>query len=69
MATKLSLATLAACMSMSATATDYSPNFKGTDINEFINVVGKNLKKTIIINPNVRGKINVRSYEMLSEEQ
>ncbi|MDX1391660.1 MAG: hypothetical protein R3241_04735, partial [Rheinheimera sp.] len=24
----------------------YSPNFKGTDINEFINIVGMNLKKT-----------------------
>ncbi|MFT4924736.1 MAG: general secretion pathway protein D [Phenylobacterium sp.] len=68
-ATRLSVATLAACMSMSAVAIDYSPNFKGTDINEFINIVGKNLQKTIIINPNVRGKINVRSYEMLTEEQ
>ncbi|MFT5163284.1 MAG: general secretion pathway protein D [Alteromonadaceae bacterium] len=66
---KVSLATLAACVSMAATATDYSPNFKGTDINEFINIVGKNLQRTIIINPNVRGKINVRSYEMLTEEQ
>jgi general secretion pathway protein D len=67
--TKLSLATLAACLSLSAHATDYSPNFKNTDITEFINIVGKNLKKTIIINPNVRGKINVRSYDMLTEEQ
>jgi general secretion pathway protein D len=67
--TKLSIATLAACMSLSAHATEYSPNFKNTDITEFINIVGKNLKKTIIINPNVRGKINVRSYDMLTEEQ
>ncbi|WP_290612643.1 type II secretion system secretin GspD [Arsukibacterium sp. UBA3155] len=47
----------------------YSPNFKGTDINEFINIVGMNLKKTIIVDPQVRGRINVRSYEMLNEEQ
>ncbi|WP_245556330.1 type II secretion system secretin GspD [Algicola sagamiensis] len=64
-----------ACLSVALTfgagarAVEYSPNFKGTDINEFINIVGKNLKKTIIIDPNVRGKINVRSYEMLTEKQ
>jgi general secretion pathway protein D len=47
----------------------YSPNFKNTDINEFIAIVGKNLKKTIIVDPNVRGKISVRSYDLLSEAQ
>ena len=47
----------------------YSPNFKGTDINEFINIVGMNLKKTIIVDPQVRGRVNVRSYEMLNEQQ
>ncbi|KKO44649.1 general secretion pathway protein GspD [Arsukibacterium ikkense] len=51
------------------TPVQYSPNFKGTDINEFINIVGMNLKKTIIVDPQVRGRINVRSYEMLNEEQ
>jgi general secretion pathway protein D len=51
-------------ISFSALAVEYSANFKGTDINEFINIVGKNLKKTIIINKNVNGKINVRSYEL-----
>lgn len=60
---------VSALLSLPTTATEYSPNFKNTDIGEFINIVGKNLKKTIIINPNVRGKINVRSYEMLTEEQ
>ncbi len=59
---------MAAGLSFSVAAVDYSANFKGTDINEFINIVGKNLKKTIIINPNVRGKINVRSYELMNEE-
>jgi len=52
-----------------AMATQYSPNFKGTDMIEFINIVGKNLKKTIIVDPNVRGKVNVRSYDLLTEEQ
>jgi general secretion pathway protein D len=50
-------------------AADYSPNFKNTEISEFINIVGKNLKKTIIVDPNVRGKITVRSYDLLNEGQ
>jgi len=53
----------------SANATQYQPNFKGTDLVEFINVVGKNLKKTMIVDPNVRGKVNVRSYDLLTEQQ
>jgi general secretion pathway protein D len=58
-----------ALLSFFASATEYQPNFKGTDINEFINIVGKNLNKTIIVDPQVRGRINVRSYEMLNEKQ
>jgi general secretion pathway protein D len=50
-------------------AADYSPNFKNTEISEFINIVGKSLKKTIIVDPNVRGKITVRSYDLLNEDQ
>ncbi|MCW8864728.1 MAG: type II secretion system secretin GspD [Colwellia sp.] len=52
-----------------ASAAQYSPNFKGTEVTEFVNIVGKNLKKTMIVDPNVRGKVNVRSYDLLSEEQ
>ena len=47
----------------------YAANFKGTDIQEFINIVGKNLNRTIIVDPTVRGKINVRSYDLLDNEQ
>jgi len=50
-------------------ANQYSASFKGTDINEFINTVGRSLNKTIIIEPNVRGKINVRSYETFNDQQ
>jgi len=50
-------------------AAEYSPNFKGTEIAEFINIVGKNLRKTMIVDPNVRGKVNVRSYDLLTEKQ
>lgn len=63
---------LAALLSFNVAADSevkYSPNFKGTDINEFINIVGMNLKKTIIVDPQVRGRINVRSYDMLTEDQ
>ena len=52
-----------------AYATEYSPNFKNTEITEFINIVGKNLQRTIIVDPNVRGKITVRSYDLLTEDQ
>ncbi|MBQ4852239.1 type II secretion system secretin GspD [Pseudoalteromonas sp. MMG012] len=58
---------IAAGLSLSVSAIEYAANFKGTDINEFINIVGKNLNKTIIIDPNVRGNINVRSYELMDE--
>jgi len=50
-------------------ANQYSASFKGTDINEFIYTIGRALNKTIIIEPNVRGKINVRSYETFNDEQ
>ena len=53
----------------SAIANDFSASFKGTDIQEFINIVGRNLEKTIIVDPSVRGKVDVRSYDLLNEEQ
>lgn len=67
----LCLAVVAAFYSASSyvSAAEYSPNFKNTEISEFINIVGKNLKKTIIVDPNVRGKISVRSYDLLTEDQ
>ncbi len=58
-----------ATTSFSVSAAQYSPNFKNTDINEFIAIVGKNLQRTIIVDPNVRGKISVRSYDLLDEVQ
>ncbi|ELR63275.1 General secretion pathway protein D [Photobacterium marinum] len=53
----------------SAMANDFSASFKGTDIQEFINIVGRNLQKTIIVDPAVRGQVNVRSYDLLNDEQ
>ncbi|MGL5600944.1 MAG: type II secretion system secretin GspD [Silvania sp.] len=48
---------------------NYSASFKSTDVQEFINIVSKNLHKTIIIDPAVRGVVNVRSYDALNDEQ
>ncbi|EOE2120972.1 type II secretion system secretin GspD [Vibrio vulnificus] len=62
------LAGTLACSS-SVLANEFSASFKGTDIQEFINIVGRNLEKTIIVDPSVRGKIDVRSYDVLNEEQ
>ncbi|WP_432460321.1 type II secretion system secretin GspD [Agarivorans sp. QJM3NY_25] len=50
-------------------ATEFSANFKDADINELITTVGRNLNKTIIVDPAVRGKVNVRSYDLLDEKQ
>ncbi|MBL4296315.1 type II secretion system secretin GspD [Vibrio fluvialis] len=52
-----------------ALANEFSASFKGTDIQEFINIVGRNLEKTIIVDPSVRGKVDVRSYDTLNEKQ
>ncbi|MFB0952886.1 MAG: secretin N-terminal domain-containing protein, partial [Aeromonadaceae bacterium] len=60
---------VALCGTPLAQPAEFSASFKGTDIQEFINTVGKNLNKTIIVDPSVRGKINVRSYDLLNEEQ
>jgi general secretion pathway protein D len=56
-------------MSISLSAAEFSPQFKGTDIEEVINIVAKNLRRNIIVDPNVRGKVNFRSYDLLNEEQ
>lgn len=48
---------------------EYAASFKNTEITEFIQVVGRNLGKTMIIDPDVRGTINVRSYDVMNEEQ
>lgn len=48
---------------------EYSASFKNTDINEFIQAVSRNLEETIIIDPEVRGRINVRSYYSMDREQ
>ncbi|MGL4958405.1 MAG: type II secretion system protein GspD, partial [Plesiomonas sp.] len=52
-----------------AWANEFSANFKDTDLNTFIDTVGRNLNKTIITDPSIQGRINVRSTELLTERQ
>lgn len=52
-----------------AQAAEYQPNFKNVEITNFIDIIGKNLKRTIIVDPNVRGKISVRSYDLMTQDQ
>src|SRR5690554_4281856 len=52
-----------------AQAVEYAASFKNTDITEFIQVVGRNLGRTMIIDPDVRGRIDVRSYDVMTEAQ
>jgi general secretion pathway protein D len=57
------------CLALPLQAAEFSASFKGVEVHEFINTVSKNLNKTVIIDPGVRGTITVRSYDMLNEEQ
>jgi general secretion pathway protein D len=56
-------------MTTPAQAEGFSANFKGTDIHEFISTASKALGKTIIIDDAVKGKVTVRSYELLDAGQ
>lgn len=48
---------------------NFSVSFRDADIKEFINTVSKNINKTIIIDPKVKGLVSTRSYELLDEDK
>lgn len=50
-------------------AAEYSASFEKAEISEFASTVSATLNKTVILDPAVRGKITIRSYEKLTEEQ
>lgn len=54
---------------VSAEQGTYSAQFKDTDIHEFISTAASVLKKTIIVDPSVRGKIDVRSYQQMTAKE
>ncbi|MCR4553622.1 MAG: type II secretion system secretin GspD [Succinivibrionaceae bacterium] len=56
------------CYAGTVQSAQYSASFKNTEIAEFINTVGKNLHKNMIVDPSIKGKINIRSYDVLDDE-
>lgn len=50
-------------------AANISASFKNTDIREFIDTVGRNLNKTILVDPSVQGTVSVRTYNVLTEDE
>lgn len=47
----------------------FNATFKNVNIQEFISTVGRNLNKTIILSPNIKGTVNVKSYDPLDRQQ
>ena len=50
-------------------AANFSASFKNTDVREFIDTVGRNLNKTILVDPSVQGTVSVRTYNVLTEDE
>lgn len=50
-------------------AEEYSANFKDTELSVFIETVGNNLHKNVIIGPEVQGRISVRTVTPFNEQQ
>ncbi|MCH8502286.1 MAG: type II secretion system secretin GspD [Aliidiomarina sp.] len=66
----LTLAASLALVPASAMAEEeFSASFMNTEVSEFIQSVSRNLEETIIIDPEVRGRINVRSYNVMNRDQ
>jgi len=61
--------TTLALYSSSLFAANFSASFKNTDIREFIDTVGRNLNKTILVDPSVQGTVSVRTYNVLTEDE
>lgn len=59
----------ASITSLGVKAGTYEANFKNAEIGEFIATVSRNLNKTIILDPSVKGHISVRSHEEMDEER
>lgn len=50
-------------------ADHFSANFQDTDLRAFIDTVGVNLNKTMIMGPHIQGRVSIRSTDTLSTEQ
>ncbi|ELO5003629.1 type II secretion system protein GspD, partial [Escherichia coli] len=47
----------------------FTASFKDTDLKLFIETVGANLNKTIVMGPDVQGKVSIRTMTPLNERQ
>lgn len=67
----LSLILMAALCSPSSRAEEntFTASFKDTDLKSFIETVGANLNKTIVMGPDVQGKVSIRTMTPLNERQ
>lgn len=48
---------------------NYTANFKNADIHTFVNIIGQSTGKTILIDPDVKASISVRSHDVFNEEE
>lgn len=48
---------------------DFTANFNEADIRTFVSIVGQNMGKTILIDPDVKATISVRSADTFNEEE
>ncbi len=48
---------------------DFTANFNEADIRTFVSIVGQNMGKTILIDPDVKAMISVRSADTFNEEE
>ncbi len=60
---------LLSALSMHVFATDLIVNFKDADIQQFIDVSGRNINKIIMVDPTISGVVNVQADARLTSEQ
>lgn len=65
----LSLLFLLAITAKPGYPADYTANFNEADIRTFVSIVGQNMGKTILIDPDVQATISVRSADTFNEEE
>lgn len=65
----ISLILLLVTTSTPAQSANYTANFNAADIKTFVDIVGQNIGKTILLSPDVSATISVRSADSFTEEE
>ena len=65
----ISLVLLISLCGQPAQAANYTANFNDADIRSFVDVVGQNIGKTILIDPDVKATISIRSADTFNEAE